>query len=125
MSEKASFLFDTGFGFPISKVTLEDAPVIVKQAFVHFVIAPVALELSQLKEGLGLCKILQLIEHFPQVMKRLFVLDTKSLPKSADLIDLFEIRYSADGSSDLLKEQDVAKNWMDFLEDVENGLIRK
>ena len=125
MSDRASFIFDTGFGVPVSKVNLAHIPRILTEAFIHFVVSPVAQELNQFEEGLKLYNILHLIRRYPRLLKCLFVLDTKCLPTSADMMDAFNICYSNEGSSDAMMEEDVAKNWFDFLEDVENGLIRK
>ena len=119
----ADIVFASGFSKPITQVTLEDVPVILKALGINSCLVPVKAELDQVKEGLSIFNISQLIAQYPSEMKKLFVAGAQPAKLSvSDFIRLTEYHYSGEGSNVREKEESTTMHWNDFLMDVENGM---
>ena len=80
--------------------------------------------MDQICEGLQLFDLLSVIKSYPAQFKPLFVYDEASKITSSELKSLFEINRLIDGST-WNKEEDVVKNWCQYLDDVEQNKISK
>lgn len=116
----------SGFSTPVSRVTLDDVPVITKAVFLHETVLSVKSEIDQLAEGLDLFGIRQLIKAHPSLMKPLFVYDSQNVKLTVDkMSSLFQVVYSPHGTSNRILEEATFLHWHDFLNDLANGLIGK
>ena len=80
-------------------------------------------ELDQVKEGLSIFNISQLIARHPSKMKELFVASAQPAKFSvSDFIQLTEYHYSDKGSNARQKEESTTMHWNDFFMDVENRM---
>ena len=73
--DRCAVVYDSGFSLPITKVTIQDIPTIVRAVTLHSTLMPIKSELDQLTKGLEICGILPLIRKYPRVMKELFMYD--------------------------------------------------
>ena len=58
--DKCAVVYDSGFTLPITKVCIQDIP-IVRAVILHSTLIPIKSELDQLTQGLEICGILPLI----------------------------------------------------------------
>ena len=61
LGDNSDIFYESGFATPISRVTMEDVPVIVKAVCLHTTVLAVKAQLDQLAEGLQLFGVLSLI----------------------------------------------------------------
>ena len=115
-------MFDCGFSTPITKVTIEHIPSIIKAVSLHYVLQ-VKAELDQIAEGLELFNILTLICKYPAQMQELFVYKPCCKPTLDGMTMLFHAQYSHDQSSRKVAEEATMMNWNEFLQDVSHGVI--
>ena len=96
--DKCAVVYDSGFSLPITEVTIQDIPTIVRTVTLHSTVMPIKSELDQLTKGLEICGILPLIRKYPRVMKELFMYDADK--KTVELMmAIFDVKYSEQGSS--------------------------
>ena len=66
---KCAVVYDGGFSLPITKVGIQDIPVIVRTVTLHSTLMPIKSELDQLIQGLEIRGILPLIRKYSHIMK--------------------------------------------------------
>ena len=123
--DKCAVVYDSGFSLPITKVTIEDIPTIVRAVTLHSTLMPIKSELDQLTKGLEICGILPLIRKYPHVMKELFVYDTDDKITVELMVAIFDVKYSEQGSSRRELEERTIQFWNEFIIDVGSSAISK
>ena len=79
--------------------------------------------MDQLKEGLNTLDILTLLREYPVTMRCLFIANSNLL--TADAIqDMFFIHFSASGSNERQKEEEITMFWITFLQDVQSNFAQ-
>ncbi len=61
-----SVVFECGFSKPITQVSLEDVPMLHKAIAINSCLVPIKAELDQIKEGLGLFNVDELLKKSNQ-----------------------------------------------------------
>lgn len=124
MEDGSDLIYDSGFSVPISRVSLKDVPTIIEAVCLHTTIFPVKAALDQLVEGLQLFNVISLIKSHPDKIKSLFVHDPRYSQLTVDqMVALFEVVYSLQGSSKRVKEEATFMHYNEFLNDVANGAV--
>ena len=123
--DKCAVVYDSGFSLPITKVTIEDIPTIVRAVTLHSTLMPIKSELDQLTKGLEICGILPLIRKYPHVMKELFMYDADDKITVELMVAIFDVKYSEQGSSRRELEERTIQFWNEFIIDVESSAISK
>ena len=123
--DKCAVVYDSGFSLPITKVTIEDIPTIVRAVTLHSTLMPIKSELDQLTKGLEICGILPLIRKYPHVMKELFVYDADDKITVELMVAIFDVKYSEQGSSRRELEERTIQFWNEFIIDVGSSAISK
>ena len=123
--DKCAVVYDSGFSLPITKVTIEDIPTIVRAVTLHSTLMPIKSELDQLTKGLEICGILPLIRKYPHVMKELFVYDAEDKITVELMVAIFDVKYSEQGSSRRELEERTIQFWNEFIIDVGSSAISK
>ena len=122
LEDRFDTVFECGFTVPVSRVTLENIPTLIKAISIHSTIVPIKAELDQLSEGLKLFRVLDTVRKWPQEMKELFTYNSNTKLTAQDMIRLFDIEFSLTGSSSRQLEEATVIHWNEFLQEVENGL---
>ena len=60
--DPAGFVYASGFSTPITQVTMDDIPLLLKIICVHSCVVPIKAELDQLKEGLNLFNVIDILK---------------------------------------------------------------
>ena len=58
-------MYASGFSIPVAQVSMDDIPVLLKIICFHSCIVPIKAELDQLKEGLHLFNVIDILKRFP------------------------------------------------------------
>ena len=112
--------FDFRFELGISQQpsTLSDRDCIVQFFAKHFTVVRVKAQLDQMIDGLKALGIYDLIKANPRSMHKLFT--SKPAPITLDVvINLFQTRFSPEGSNRREDEEQVVMFWVHFLEMIE------
>ena len=117
--DPADVVYMSGFSTPITKVTLDDNPVVLKAVSIHSCIGPIKAELDQLKEGLNLFNVIDLIK---KQTRELFVSTGSAKLTVNNMLDLFEFSFSLEGSNAREAEEANILHWNEFLMEVEKNL---
>ncbi len=125
MDDRSSVVYDCGFATPITRVTVNDIPLILQAVNLHTTIAPLKAELDQLASGLELFGILSLVRANPDKMASLFVHSSADRLSAEVVIGLFEIEYWVNGSTRRIAEESVIQFWNEFAQDLGEGIIGK
>ena len=120
--DPADVVYASGFSTPITKVTLDDIPVVLKAVSIHSCIVPIKAELDQLKEGLNLFNVIDLIKKFSMQTRELFVSTGSAKLTVNNMLDLFEFSFSLEGSNARESEEATILHWNEFLMEVEKNL---
>ena len=123
--DKCAVVYDSGFSLPITKVSIQDIPVIVRAVTLHSTLMPIKSELDQLIQGLEICGILPLIRKYPRVMKQLFVYNPDDKITVELMVAMFDVKYSEQGTSRRELEERTIQFWNEFLIDVGSSAISK
>ena len=123
--DKCAVVYDSGFTLPITKVCIQDIPIIVRAVTLHSTLMPIKSELDQLTQGLEICGILPLIRKYPRVMKELFMYNPDDKITVELMMGMFDVKYSEQGSSRRELEERTIQFWNEFLIDVGNSAISK
>jgi hypothetical protein len=123
--DKCAVVYDSGFALPITKVGIQDIPIIVRAVTLHSTLMPIKSELDQLTQGLEICGILPLIRKYPRLMKQLFVYDADDKLTVELMVAMFDIKYSEQGSSRRELEERTIQFWNEFIIDVGSSAISK
>lgn len=124
MEEMRAVLDDDAFDFRYElsisgqPSTLSDSDHIVKFSAKHSTVVRVKAQLDQVIDSLNVLGIYELIKANPHAMHKLLV--SKPVPMASDFImDLFQTRFSAEGSNRREDEEPVMMYWVHFLEMIE------
>lgn len=121
---ESDIVYDSGFSKSIIRVTLSDIPDIVKTVCHYNTVFAMKPQLDQLSEGLKLHGVHELIKMYPAQMKNLFVLNHSQEALNADdFIALFSTNFSPSASTKRALEESIYMNWVEFVQDVANGLV--
>ena len=113
--ESFSFGFDIGISEPAANVTLSGRDRIVRSIVTHYAILGVKAQLDQLIEGLKVLGIFDMIKAYPHTVYSL--LQSQPEPMTATcMIDLFQPRFSEQGSNKREKEEEMMMYWIQMLE---------
>lgn len=123
--DRFDIVFDCGFAVPVSRVTLEHIPMLIKAICIHSAVVPIKAELDQLSEGLKLFHLIDIVRKWPQKMKELFTCSPNTKLNAQEMIRLFEIELSPIGSNSRQLEEATVIHWNEFLQEVEHGLAGK
>ena len=77
-------------------------------------------ELYQMAEGL---KLFNVLRQHPLKFKSLFVFDVDSVLTVEQMVALFDVVYSPQGSSKRVSEEVTFMHWDEFLHDLAHGLV--
>ena len=81
-------------------------------------------ELDQMVEGLKLFDVISLLRQYPLKFKSLFVFDSVDSVLTLDqIVALFDVVYSPQGSSKRVSEESTFMHWDEFLHDLGDGLV--
>ena len=102
----------------LSNQALSDCDCIVQFFAKHFTVVRVKAQLDQMIDGLKALGIYDLIKANPRSMHKLFT--SKPTPITSDVvINLFQTRFSPEGSNRREDEEQVVMFWVRFLEMIE------
>ena len=117
-SEEFEFRFDIGFADLSSKLELSDRDRIVQSLATHFTIVRVKAQIDQMIEGLNTLGIYDLIKANPRIMHKLFI--SQPEPITSDfMLNLFQTRFSPEGSNRREDEEQVVMYWVHFIDMIE------
>ena len=109
-----------GCGIPFTR--LEDKEVMVQAIIKHSCIFSVKAELDQIREGMDLLRLLGIFKRYPKAFLPLFLQCDKVIT-AVFMQDLFRIPFSPMGSNIREREETTSLHWIQFLNDVEAGLL--
>lgn len=112
-----AFDFRFELGITQQPSTLSDRDCIVQFFAKHFTVVRVKAQLDQMIDGLKALGIYDLIKANPRSMHKLFT--SKPAPITSDVINLFQMRFSPEGSNRREDEEQVVMFWVHFLEMIE------
>lgn len=124
MEDSSEIIFDSGFSVPVTQASLENVPDIVKAVCLQTTLLNVKAELDQMVEGLKLFDVISLLRQHPLKFKSLFVFDPVDSVLTVDqMVALFDVVYSPQGSSKRVSEEATFMHWDEFLHDLAHGLV--
>ena len=109
----------------MTHASLENVPDIVKAVCLQTTLLNVKFkaELDQMVEGLKLFDVISLLRQHPLKFKSLFVFDpVDSVLTVNQIVALFDVVYSPQGSSKRVSEEATFMHWDEFLHDLAHGL---
>ena len=123
MEDSSEIIFDSGFTVPVTQVSLENVQDIVRAVCLQSTLLNVKAELDQTAEGLKLFNVISLLRQHPQKFKSLFVFDVDSVLTADQMVTLFDVAYSPQGSTKRVSEEATYMHWNEFLHDLAHGLV--
>ena len=123
MEDSSEIIFDSGFTVPVTQVSLENVQDIVRAVCLQSTLLNVKAELDQMAEGLKLLNVISLLRQHPQKFKSLFVFDVDSVLTADQMVTLFDVAYSPQGSTKRVSEEATYMHWNEFLHDLAHGLV--
>lgn len=119
-SNFAELLPEMGYTKP---VVFGEKTEFLRAATIHYTLAHCLCEIDQFVNGLDNVGVLQLLRDHPHEAREILQFTTSAL--KADLIDsLFSVHLSPEGSNKNTNEKTILFYWNQFLEDVEQGLVK-
>ena len=106
-----AFRFDAGVSSLSNTVSINDKESIATSLAMHFVLYVSKAELDELKEGMSLLGVLELLQNNMVVMRTLFTPQNCPLTAST-MFDLFQIMWSSDRDA----EEAVIVAWAEYLQ---------
>ena len=122
-SEEFAFRFDVGVATPSHRVKLGDRTHIIRSLAAHFTIYSVKAELDQLREGLSVMGVLQLLKENAPVMCPLLLSQKPRNLTAEYMIQIFDIKFSPQGSNRREEEEEVSMRWIQYLQMIEGKVI--
>lgn len=117
---KSDYRFDAGYCKPF--VYLKDKDELCKSVALHHVLLSSITEANQYIEGSKACNMLGVIRDNPEHFKKTF---EKQKDLTADFVDeMFDPDFSPKDSNKYSVEQNIAFNFAQYLEDVEQGNVK-
>ena len=118
MDDDFEFIGECGFVKPVSMVTLDDIPTILRSACMEYVILRSSHEMDQFLEGLDTLGVASLLKQYPSALRQLFMYSSRRVT-AQDLTQLLLPVYSPHGSNAREEEEAVMLNWNDYVQDLE------
>ncbi len=109
-SDELSFRFDAGVTVPSTALKIENKDEVTIALGTNFVIYACKAELDQLKEGLS---------HHSELMKPLLLSAGKQSLSSYQLLGIFQIQWSPEGSNRRECEEAVVFGWTSYVHSCE------
>ena len=118
--EKLEERFEAGYNKPT--ILLKDRDDFVEKVSWHWTVVRQLRELQCFEKGLQSNGVLDMLKRHPTDAAKEFMYDRSHLTSSI-MRDLFQCRYSEEGTPERGRESDVMFNWCNFLDEAEKGLI--
>lgn len=117
-SEEFDFRFEVGICDLTSNLQLTARDRIVQSLATHYTVVRVKAQLDQMIEGLHTLGIYEVLKANPHMMQELFLSQPKTI-SSDFMLDMFDTRFSPDGSNRREDEEQVVMYWCHFIEMIE------
>lgn len=114
--------FEAGYNKPT--ILLKDRDDFVEKISWHWTVVRQLRELQSYEKGLQSNGILDMLKHHHTDAAKEFMYDRGHLTSSI-MRDLFQCRFSEEGTPEQSKESDVMFNWCNFLDEAEKGFVPK
>lgn len=118
-------LSDIGYTGNVIRETLKNKEHILNAIHFKAVVKPILPMINQLKKGLQLFNLLDVIKDHPNHFSLVFTPNSAFKVSPADFIDSLNVQYSEDGTNAKSLEVETFKVFTDFLEMVEHGMLSK
>ncbi len=118
-SDELSFRFDAGVTVPSTALRIESKDEVTIALATNFVIYACKAELDQLKEGLSHLGVLDIFHDHSELMKPLLLSAGKQSLSSYQLLGLFQIQWSPEGSNRRECEEAVVFGWTSYIHSCE------
>lgn len=107
----------------MTQASLENVPDIVRAVCLQTTLLNMKAELDQMAEGLKLFNVISLLRQYPLKFKSFFIFDVDSVLTVDQMVALFDVAYSPQGSSKRVSEEATFMHWDEFLHDLAHGLV--
>ena len=107
----------------MTQASLENVPDIVRAVCLQTTLLNMKAELDQMAEGLKLFNVISLLRQHPLKFKSFFIFDVDSVLTVDQMVALFDVAYSPQGSSKRVSEEATFMHWHEFLHDLAHGLV--
>lgn len=114
-SDEFTFRFDAGVNIPSSAVTIEDNQHLVIAFINNYLIYSCKGELDQLQEGLAHLGVLHMIRDYTSLLKPLLLSSGKQSLTPNELLNLFKVVWSPEGSNSRECEEAVIYGWTNYV----------
>ena len=102
----------------MTQASLENVPDIVRAVCLQTTLLNMKAELDQMAEGLKLFNVISLLRQHPLKFKSFFIFDVDSVLTVDQMVALFDVAYSPQGSSKRVSEEATFMHWDEFLHDL-------
>ena len=118
-----SFRFDAGVCMPSSTVNINKKSDIIQALLTHYFVHVIRSELEQLKNGLSMLGVLDLLHSHPSLLKPLFLAGGKPHMTCDHIIKLFCVCWCPSGSNRREVEESVILGWTEYIHKSQSFLV--
>ena len=118
-SPEFAFRFECGYPKPTTCITIDDRDSIARYLAMHHVVYSQKAELDQIKLGLEVLHVIELVNKYPTLMKPFFVSTGRAELTTEMMLSLFTVNWSVKGSNKREREEDTILHWHYYLSELE------
>ena len=110
------FIYDCGYSKPADSHTMKDRDDLIQSVWLYYIFFHPHAALEQLRVGFNDTLQMELVTTcYAEKVHSILVTSDAFNPTETDLIDDVVIKYSASGSNDRRKEEDIILFWTEFI----------
>lgn len=122
--ENESLILETGFRKPLPLLIDDDKSTIKAALRDHHTLVKIKPEMDQFMDGLATVGVMEKVKSYPELMAPLLTVIKKKEVNKAYFKSLFDVSFSTNDDDRKNKEQAAFINFLDFIEDCEDGLAK-